>query len=288
MLRPVLHPDYRRAQWVAIILPALSLGGFEFLRHSLLEGRIGKLEGNLLSALLVALWGALYSRMLIRLVEDAHRDLAAAREQTAVLAERDRIARAMHDGLSQSLFFMNVKLRDAVAAAGRDEGPEVHTALQQVQAALGDAYGTLRQAIADLRRHPAQPDDLAPAVAECLRSFSARSGIATEFDQCSAAPNLTGRRQEHLLAILQEALNNVQKHAAARRVVVRLDQRGAGLALVVEDDGRGLPDPAPGGTFGIPMMQERAALLGGHLQLRRGAGGGTVVELLAPAAEVEA
>jgi signal transduction histidine kinase len=191
----------------------------------------------------------------------------AARE-----AERQRLARELHDGVGQLL-------ASAAFRLGQDGASSAST-----------ARGLVERALTELRRlsrnlGPAALRDLGflPAVRLLGRELSARSGARVEVVDAGFPAALPAGLSLDLYRILQESLSNVERHAGARRVDVRLLGGRSTLRLRVRDDGRGF-DPAapPASGLGIGNLRERAALLGGRLLLRSRPGAGTEVGVTLP------
>lgn len=213
--------------------------------------------------------------------------LREAEEQYTILAERDRIARELHDSLAQVLGVIHLRLRAL-------EGPATDGATHTVAAELSDiadtadeAYRDVREAILGLRETIAEETGLEGALREYLRKFSRQTGIAAslacEGDTKGALPP---RSEVQLLRVVQEALTNVRKHSKARRAVVRLDCGGPAPVLTVEDDGVGF-DPAAAvatmeGGFGLTSMRERVEQIGATLAVHTAPGEGTVIEVRLP------
>jgi signal transduction histidine kinase len=195
---------------------------------------------------------------------------AAAR--TAVVDERRRIARDLHDGLAQELAYIFLETR-ALVSSGR--APEV---LAHVVSAAERALGESRRAIATLA---GEDESLSSAVADVAEEIADRSGLRLEL-VLSDGLDIDPHQREELLRIAREALSNAAKHAAASTVRVELTN-GDGIRLRVEDDGIGF-DPAATrrrstGGFGLVSMLERAELLGAELRLESAPGAGTRVEV---------
>ena len=219
-------------------------------------------------------------------LESANAQLAAYAAQNAALtlqAERQRMARELHDTLAQGVAGLVLQLEAVKAhlAAGRDE-----RAAAIVDQALGRARSTLaesRAAIDDLR---AMSSDVGTALGERAERFTQATGIPCAVDVAAGAGDaLPAEASSHVLAVLGEALANVARHAAASQVTVRLAREEGDVVLAVCDDGRGF-DPAqaaPAGHYGLLGMHERARLLGGSLTVTSAAGEGTCVRLAAPA-----
>jgi signal transduction histidine kinase len=124
---------------------------------------------------------------------------------------------------------------------------------------------------------------LSAALAELVRSWSDRFGIAADFVS-NGTHQLPSVVQEHLYRLTQEALHNVAKHAAAQHVTVTLDERADELVLLIEDDGRGFtegttPRRSIDGGLGLTSMRERAALAGGSLTIESEAGQGASIRV---------
>lgn len=267
--------------WWAVILPAFAVGGFEFLRHSLLERFLPAPAGNLVAALLVGCGAAVYVSVAARYIRQAERSLSAAREEAAVLQERDRIARAMHDNVSQAIFYLGVRLNDLQRQIERGERDSAAALVAEVRENLNETNGRVRTAIADLRRRPA-PRLVGPTVAELVRQTAAEAGLSVRVEGADLSVPLDESRLEQVLGVVQEALNNTAKHAGVHQAAVEVRQVGRNLAVTVVDQGRGFrPDQVTGG-FGLMMMQERAELARGRLTLETAPGAGVRVSLTVP------
>lgn len=133
---------------------------------------------------------------------------------------------------------------------------------------------------------PAALDDvgLEAALHELLRQWSSTQGVAADFHTALGdRPRLGGAIELQLYRIVQEALNNVGKHANAKNVSVLLERRGDDLTLIIEDDGRGFDVEAlRGAGLGLIGMQERVASLGGHLDFESAPGRGTTLFVRIP------
>ncbi len=192
-------------------------------------------------------------------------DLRASTDQVAALtrrAERQRMARELHDTLAQGLIGLTLQLE---AARGHLERDNPARALAIVDQALTGARGTLassRRAIDDLRRNP---DDLASEIGARAARFTRETGVRSTVE-IGGEIALPAETREQLLRVLDEALANVARHAEAGQVLVQFADGDAGLSLRVTDDGRGFdPDAVRDGHYGLIGMRERAGLIGGSL-----------------------
>ena len=208
-----------------------------------------------------------------------NRRLSLRVEHQAALAERARLAREIHDGLAQTLGYLKLRTAGLTNSLRQGEAVEtIITELRDVQQLLDDAYVDAREAIDGLQLVAAE-SDLEGWVREVVRDFEILSGVPATIDP---TPDVHLPREAHaqLQRIVQEALSNVRKHAAAGSVRVGWEIEADGrLALHVEDDGRGF-DPHQvdaAAQHGLRIMRERAALLGAALQVRSRPGEGTRV-----------
>ncbi|QZZ29917.1 MULTISPECIES: sensor histidine kinase [unclassified Streptomyces] len=210
--------------------------------------------------------------------------LAAAE---AVAAERDRLAREMHDSLAKSLY--GVALAAEALAAGAEQ--PVREQAESIAGAARRAAGESRDLLTDLRLGAGEELDVLNELASRTTDFATRTGLPTTYratGERSAVPVPPFVARE-LLTIAAEALDNAHRHADASRVEVSAGVHGDVLRVTVHDDGKGLP---PGtsldalrraGHFGLLGMSERAVALGARLRIGRGGPGTEVsVELRLP------
>lgn len=222
--------------------------------------------------------------------------LYAELESQAVLAERSRLAREVHDGLAQSLGFLNFKIQqvDRLLArtpsqirGARGEVEAARQALSELRAGVQEFYGEVRLMIQDLRLAAGEEQGLVERLRHYVNAFGARTGLDATF-VVEGELELSPREEVQLFRIAQEALANVHKHARAQQVRVRLRATPDGTSLEVEDDGVGLPATpldVPG-HFGLRILQERVESLGGQLLLTGTSGRGTLLRVTIPDSSV--
>lgn len=189
--------------------------------------------------------------------------------------ERTVIAREIHDELGQSLTALKIDLSLLRPGAAGFEERRI-----EMSGLIDQTIGAVQRITAELR--PGVLDDLGlEAAAEWLvKTFKARTGIDCAFSSEGLPGALDRDRQTAMFRILQEALTNVARHAAAAHVTVALHQDEDGASLFMRDDGRGLPaaeldNPR---SYGLIGMQERASEFGGQVGFQPAPGGGTVVQ----------
>jgi nitrate/nitrite-specific signal transduction histidine kinase len=209
-------------------------------------------------------------------------------QSVAALEERERIAREMHDGLAQALALVHLKLQAALARAG--DPLAVADALRELTGLTEQAYEEVRQSIFGLRTFVSRGLGLVPTLTEYLHEFSAQNAIAVELEVAPGVPaNLPPASEVQAIRIIQEALANVRKHAAATRARVRLQPHGDWVRITIEDEGVGW-DPATLVQsdrlhFGLQTMRERAEGLGGTLEVDTAPGRGTRIVATLPGEE---
>jgi len=213
-----------------------------------------------------------------------HAHLHQRLSQLAVTEERLSIAHEMHDGLAQVLASVNAKAQAVREHLRAGRGEEASRQLDQLAAAAREVYAGVLESITGLRG-AASPDwRLTTALEEFAVSWQGQSGIACEL-RLDREVRLAPVAELQLLRIVQEALTNVRKHAAARRAEVKLERLDGRVVLTIADDGVGF-DPAALGRselprFGLATMRERAESIGGAMRIGGAAASGSevVVEL---------
>ncbi|HZC41762.1 MAG TPA: PAS domain-containing sensor histidine kinase [Streptosporangiaceae bacterium] len=201
----------------------------------------------------------------------AEAELVSARAQREVLAERDRMARDLHDSAIQRLFAAGMALQGAAALAGRGE---MSARIDVVISELDTSIEEIREAIFTLRRGPRQPASVRAQVlalaAESERPLGFSPSVSFEGPIDTVPEGIAAQ----LVPVLREALSNVARHAGAAAVEVTLSA-GDGLLLRVSDNGCGVPAVAR--PSGLRNMRERAQLLGGSFEVTGEPGGGTTI-----------
>ena len=204
-------------------------------------------------------------------------------------AERQRIARELHDDVGQSVATVGVLLHALEQTPG-SVAEEVRPALAQTHASIRQITESVARIVRDY--HPAEL--LGLGLEDTLRShvvqFTQRHHLALELATTSTAGLLDHEQELHLYRIAQEALTNIARHAHARRVVVRLKRQHGELVLTVRDDGIGFtPETSrASGGLGLVTMQERAELMHATLTLESAARHGTEVRIAIPVDAVRA
>jgi PAS domain S-box-containing protein len=214
-------------------------------------------------------------------------ELVQAREAAAV-EERARLARELHDSVTQALFSMTMHAEAAHMALERsartgviDEHGSLARNLRQLSELIDGALAEMRALIFELRPGALREEGLAAALRKHAAALSAREGPHVAVLAPEQRVDLDLSTEEHLYRLAQEALHNVVKHAAAAQAEVRVHAEADGrLVLEIEDDGRGFdPEQVPAGHLGLQTMADRVKLIRGVLQIQSAPGAGTTVRV---------
>lgn len=214
--------------------------------------------------------------------------LYARSAELGAVAERNRLAREIHDTLAQGLAAIALQLETADALLDNAALSAVEGARRAVQQALGLARANLdeaRRSVLDLRAAPLQGRSLAAALAGLASDATAQSGGRTRVTLSTVGGSrpLPVSMEVGLYRVAQEAVTNALRHAGPARVRITLTATPAAVRLLVEDDGAGFdPQQTPPDRYGLRGMTERMHLLGGSLHVRSTPGAGTQIDATAP------
>jgi two-component system nitrate/nitrite sensor histidine kinase NarX len=206
--------------------------------------------------------------------------------QHAVLAERGRIAREMHDSLAQVLGVTHLRLRALDSRQEVSDNPEIATELAELADICQEAYQDVRESILGLRGSNRTERGLLDNLRAYLARYSQQCDITTSLDSnLDHELALSPRAEVQVIRVIQEALTNVRKHSGAKSAIVHVTESESMTTFVVEDDGNGFDS---GGSqfdrdgFGLYTMRERIALLNGSLTVDSVPGRGTRVIATVP------
>ncbi len=235
----------------------------------------------------------------IRLIEATAQQLGLALEnvrlhgkveEMAILQERDRMAREIHDGLAQTMAFLNLQIgtiRDQVASG--DSG-RIRKELDKMAEVTAEAYDEVREIIVGLdseARLAQRVSDmgLLPVLKQVVGQFTEKSGIPAELLLGKDGPGpMPFSVQVQLVRVAQEALNNVRKHAFATKAEVQLEEREDRLLLKIIDNGLGFDPGSPKKEkhLGMGIMKSRVESLNGTFEIESAAGAGTKILVSLP------
>lgn len=284
----LLYRSYR-ASWrrsEAIMAGGLVIAGFSQVHVAIHPGAY---EGVTTTGDLLRLF--FYAVLLTGVVVDRRDDLAALRRASAEIRrlsdaevaaagmeERARLAREIHDGLAQDLWY--AKLKHSRLAQLGSSGPEAVELLGEIETAIDAALAEARHAVAAMRPDAGE-GNLLEILARLVDDFNDRFAIRATLEHDGAAPELAPRSLAEALRIVQEALTNARRHADATVVRVAVHADGD-VRISVSDNGRGFRPGAGTPGFGLESMRQRAELIGARLEVASAPHNGTRVELTIP------
>ncbi|MEV0840856.1 sensor histidine kinase [Actinocatenispora sera] len=276
-----LHDAAGIATYLAIVVAnALPMCGYAWLRQNL--DRQDRQRRQALAEV-----SAANERLAASLADNAalHRALLDQAHQAGVAAERQRLAREIHDTMAQGLTGIVTQLQAAEQAA--DEPARWRRHFAAATALARESLTEARRSVHELRPEPLRTGRLSEALAEVASRWSARSGIDARVTTTGTVRPMATDAEVTLLRVAQEALANIAKHAGASRVGVTLSYLAHEVALDVRDDGRGFDPTAPSvrrtdGGFGLVAMRQRVEARAGSLTIESEPGLGTTISARIP------
>lgn len=247
-----------------LLVPTLIVLGFEYLRHTFCIPYVSLQTGNWMMAGMTAISIAFISQGLFSHFEQAERSLSLEREKRAIMEERERLARELHDRIAQSIFYMGVEieslrqtnLKKAIASESWDD----------LLLALREMDENVRQAIFNLRQDTEVTINFRERVERYLENAFFHGEVRWTVDFCDAVL-LETTEQIQLFGILQEAITNIRKHASASSVSVNLTKVPSGgrtkWVFAICDDGVGFqPEQRQANQYGLDIIRNRAKDIG--------------------------
>ena len=204
----------------------------------------------------------------------------------AVMQERERLSRELHDGVAQLVGHLLLRLDTIKDLVEADRRREAGTELERLREVADEIYDDIGESISGLRTNVAERG-LVRALQDYVDQFEERHQIPVSLRADGLADQLPPGAALQLIRLVQEALTNVRKHAAAKEVTVTLSSDGSGqLQVVIVDDGQGFVPSAErngnGRPLGLTSMRERVESLGGSFEVQSDPGSGTRVTVTIP------
>jgi signal transduction histidine kinase len=285
-------------KWLMVFIPPLTVAvGHSLLRHAVGHGLPGHTVGGAETLLVTSLVTCLALVLAYIFVETLFRVLrslqaeALAREQeiltmNAVMQERERLSRELHDGVAQLVAHLLLRLDTIKELVETDRPQEAEAELDRLHGVADEIYADIGESITGLRTN-VRERGLICALQDYVDQFEERHQIPTRLRTDDVADRLSPLAALQLFRLIQEALTNVRKHAGAREAIVTLTSNGPDqLRVVIADDGQGLtPGSQRNGKvppLGLTSMRERVEALGGTFQVTSQPGSGTHVTATIP------
>jgi nitrate/nitrite-specific signal transduction histidine kinase len=209
-------------------------------------------------------------------MENAH--LYERAEQTAITAERSRLARELHDAVTQTLFSANL-IADVIPRIWKRDPEEGMQNLEELRQLTRGALAEMRTLLLEMRPESLERADIKSLLTQLADAFIGRVRVPVSVD-IKGDCDLTHEVKIVFYRVAQEALNNIAKHAGARQVDLHLECQPGGMILSIKDDGLGFePGSIAPEHLGIAIMHERASSIGASLKIESQLGQGTTIEL---------
>jgi len=193
----------------------------------------------------------------------------------AVLEERERISKELHDGVIQSIYSVGLNLQGALSLMGAQPQRGARR-IEEAIAELDNVVRDVRNYIFELRPRLVEERGLEAAIVELVRELEVNTTAHATVELAPRAGQVLARQQEaHVIQIVREVLSNIARHAQPSVVSVRVEQRDGFFRLVIEDDGLGFDPSKVSRGHGLSNMEARVEALGGVLEILPRAGGGT-------------
>jgi len=265
---------------LAILPPLLTLPVVAKLDQLLGTRQLGVID------LLILIWYSALNFIVVYVMvylnereEAAHRDVVSLERELqsfAVVEERNRLSREIHDGLGASLSSLIIQAEYLESLAHEDE---LRREIVELKSCAEESIDELRRSLRMMRAD----FELVPAIEDYCRVFSERSKMPVEFQKSGLPRPLPSDAQLTIFRVMQEALSNARKHAQAKTVSVQLDFDEVRMALTIADDGVGFDTGrTPRGHYGLINMRERATKVGGDATIDSVPGRGTRITLTIP------
>lgn len=200
-------------------------------------------------------------------------------EEVAVLEERQRLARELHDSVTQSIYSLTLFARSGREASEDGDMSRLVPTFVEIEDTALYILQEMRLLLYELRAPLLERDGLVQAIDSRLNLVERRAGLQVTYEEALAQRKLPKTVETELYRLAIEALNNVIKHASAHAVTVRLGATNGRVCLDICDDGRGFDPRQPAGGFGLTGMRERVDRLGGVLKIASVPGQGTKISI---------
>ncbi|MDR3348772.1 MAG: histidine kinase [Acidaminococcales bacterium] len=265
-------------KWFCVLSTVCLVMLFEFLRHKYLH--IVSMDwGNVFVALFAGILFFFWFFAIFRYIEKLSVRMQREKNHLAVLKERDRIARILHDNLAQTLFFLNVKAREIEKIA------PLLPQVQELKEAIALADSDLRGNILALGRDKEMPEerDISDIIQENAKILTVDQKLKLNIDiDENAGSLLNAECRQKIGRVLREIFVNIKKHAQARSVSLKLSRRGRTIILCVKDDGHGfaaVEGRTGGNSFGLRSIAQDIEAIGGAVAVESDPARGTAIKI---------
>ncbi len=257
--------SYKQIKALILILPTVTIGLWEYIRHAFLLPYISMDLGNWLSPVIVLFVTLTVVRRLFLTYEHLQEELEKEKAEKTIFQERERIARELHDGIAQSLFLYSVQINQMKKQYPSFDWSKLEKSLRQM-------HDYVRHAITNLKNPPViDQNPWKSQLTNWLEQYQLDTGLIVKTNFSYPAEQLNPKEKVELFACTQEALTNIRKHAKAKHIELSLIPWENGWKLEIIDDGIGFKsDPLDNPNhFGLKIMKERAKEIGATFSFYR-------------------
>ena len=283
------YPQYGGVLILTILLSGLLIGEFYVgawtficcvsLQFAIMDSSGWRVNAGWCAVYITTGWLVIqFSRQLERLFE-ANR-VAEERQRDAIVAERTRFARDIHDTLAQGFTGIMMQL-NAAEQRLRADAPDVRIHIEKARELANASLEEARRSVSALRAGALSNGSLLNAIEQVGRKLTSDSGVQLDTSLEGQPYALPEQCEANLLRIAQEALTNAIRHSGTARISIRLAYRTGSVELEVGDSGRGMTGAEPSG-FGVDGMRERARQIGGGIKILSDPGRGTRIVVTVP------
>ncbi|OAX48041.1 sensor histidine kinase [Paenibacillus sp. AD87] len=264
--------SYKQIKWMILLIPTLTVGLWEYVRHQFLLPYISMNLGNWLTPVIVYVVSITLLTRLFLILERIQKELEHEREAKAALESREKMAKELHDGIAQSLFLLSVKVGRLEEQAKLDQQLDD---VYSIKKTVHEVNRYVRQAIADLRYDPNVDNTFTMNESVTLlgqiRRIAKDIPVRIELDWSIPDDTFTDKEKVELLACIREALFNIQKHASASQGWIQGNGHKKCWNITIRDNGKGFEmNPFERkDRYGLKIMRERMNELNFNMQFRR-------------------
>lgn len=272
--------SYKHIKWMILIIPTITVGLWEYIRHQFLMPYLSMEAGNWLTPVIIYLVSVTLLNKLFQVMERAQAELEKEKAAKSALEAREQMARELHDGIAQSLFLLSVQMdkadRNLSGSAHQDELRDARKTVHEIHHYVRQAIAQLKipESISDL---PAHPQQMLRQIEDLIYTSRLESRISWNIPD----EDLTTKEQIELIACIREAVLNVRKHANAGFIQITGQGNKASWTVSIMDDGLGYtgdPWDRPD-RYGLRITRDRAAEMGWDFAFYNQEHGGTCMTI---------
>ncbi|WP_211747147.1 histidine kinase [Paenibacillus sp. Marseille-Q4541] len=272
--------SYKHIKWMILIIPTITVGLWEYIRHQFLMPYLSMEAGNWLTPVIVYLVSVTLLSKLFQVMERAQAELEKEKAAKSALEAREQMARELHDGIAQSLFLLSVQMDKA----DRNLSGSAHQSeLQDARKTVHEIHHYVRQAIAQLKVAPHSGDlpTHPQQILQQIEDLTYSSRMESHISWTIPDEDLSTKEQIALIACIREAVLNIRKHANADSIQISGQGNAVSWKVSICDDGIGYEeDPwERADRYGLRITKDRAAEMGWDFDFHNQSNGGTCMTI---------